>query len=84
MSTKTGGDGLAARLMRGSMYGIYLRCETCRKTIGGEQVTEKHEPPLNRREGRRLRELAAERGWTHTPPDSDLCPDCSVTKAPEV
>jgi len=63
------------------MYGIYLKCEKCGKTIGGEDVTPKQQgiPTLGRFEGRRLRELAAERGWTHHPPNDDLCPECSKT-----
>lgn len=60
------------------MYGIYLRCETCGKTIGGEDVTPKQKgfEPLGRSDGRKLRALAAERGWTHYPYDDDYCPEC--------
>lgn len=67
------------------MYGIYLKCETCGKTIGGEDVTPKQQgiPTLTRWEGKKLRELAAERGWTsgesdtgYCPDYTDYCPDC--------
>jgi hypothetical protein len=61
------------------MYGIYLKCEHCGTTIGGEDVTPKQQgiPTLTRWQGRELRERAAQRGWTHEPPDGDLCPECS-------
>lgn len=67
------------------MYGIYLKCERCGKTIGGEDVTPKQQgiQTLKRWEGVRLRELAAERGWTHQPPDADPCPECSKTPSRE-
>ena len=60
------------------MHGIYLKCENCGATIGGEEVTPKQAgiPPLTWFERHKLRELAAERGWTHEPPDSDYCPAC--------
>lgn len=68
-------------MVRG-MYGIYLECDQCGKTIGGEDVTPKMQgiPTLTRGQGRELRALAADRGWTHIAPEKDLCPDCS--KAP--
>jgi len=68
------------------MYGIYLRCETCGKTLGGEDVTPKQQgiPTLTRHEGAKLRELASVVGWTHTPPDVDLCPACSITQPQSV
>lgn len=45
------------------MYGIYLQCECCTATIGGEQVTKNPEPPLSRFQGDELRKRARERGW---------------------
>lgn len=62
-----------------TMYGIYLKCERCGKTIGGEDVTPKQQgiPTLTRRQGSKLRALAADLGWTHLAPDADLCPECS-------
>lgn len=65
------------------MYGIYLKCEHCGKTIGGENVTPTQQgiPTLTRWQGRELRERAAQRGWTHRPPDSDLCTECSMKKS---
>lgn len=61
------------------MYGIYLKCDQCGATIGGEDVTPKQQgiPTLNRREGAKLRELAAVLyGWSHPESDTDLCPQC--------
>jgi hypothetical protein len=65
------------------MYGIYLKCEQCGKTIGGEEVTPKQQgiPPLTRWQRTELRLLAADRGWTHQPRDYDFCPDCSKARA---
>jgi hypothetical protein len=64
------------------MYGIYLKCESCGKTIGGEEVTPRHRgaPTLGRFDGAKLRALAADRGWTHEEPDSDFCPACSAAR----
>jgi hypothetical protein len=59
------------------MYGIYLKCEQCGATIGGEQVTQNPEPPLGRFKGVELRARAAALGWKFVPPDSDYCPTCS-------
>ena len=63
------------------MYGIYLKCEHCGATIGGEDVTPKQQgiPTLGRFEGAALRTLAAEHGWTHEAQDVDYCPPCSKT-----
>lgn len=59
-------------------YGIYLQCETCKATIGGEQVTPKQQgiPTLTRHESAILRKLAGDRGWLCLPGDLDYCPDC--------
>lgn len=62
------------------MYGIYLKCEGCGATIGGEDVTPKQQsiPTLTRFEGVRLRELAALRGWVSVADaDKDYCPVCA-------
>lgn len=65
------------------MYGIYLKCETCGATVGGEEVTPREQgvPTLTRWQGRELRDRAAQRGWTHSRPDSDFCPACSPSTA---
>lgn len=62
------------------MYGVYLKCDNCGKTIGGEDVTEKLQgiPTLTRFEGPKLRELAGIRGWAHALPDTDTCPICAM------
>lgn len=67
-----------------AMYGIYLECERCGKTIGGEDVTPKQQgiPTLTRWQGRELSALAADRGWAYQAPNADLCPECS--KPPNV
>jgi hypothetical protein len=67
------------------MYGIYLKCERCQATIGGEHVTPAQQgiPTLQRGEGRKLREEAAKRGWRFVPPDSDYCPACGQAEAHE-
>lgn len=69
------------------MHGIYLKCECCPATIGGEQVTQNPEPPLNRHQGVELRKRAKERGWIqctlpmgklqHHGDPGDLCPECA-------
>lgn len=58
------------------MYGIYLKCEVCGATLGGEQVTpaEQGIPTLTHWQGRALREAAENRGWAFVPPDGDYCP----------
>lgn len=70
-------------------YGIYLKCDGCGATLGGEQVTANPEPPLVTQQGGELRERAAERGWTtYSAPAAeeqvsgisglnDRCPNCT-------
>jgi hypothetical protein len=62
--------------------GIYLKCDNCGATIGGEQVTPKKQgiPPLNQWQGQTLRELASGLGWTQDAPDTDFCPGCTRQK----
>jgi hypothetical protein len=63
------------------MYGIYLKCESCGATLGGEQVSD---PPLRTGEGAKLRAEAQARGW-HCDRvwDEDLCPECAQKQAGE-
>lgn len=60
------------------MYGIYLECEACKATIGGEEVTPSQQgmPTLDRHDGRILRQKASERGWKYLGGDQDYCPEC--------
>ena len=61
------------------MYGIYLECDKCGNTIGGEEVTPRQQgvPTLTRHDGDRLRQLAADLGWTQPCEHCDHCPQCS-------
>lgn len=55
------------------MPGIYLKCDKCGKTLGGEVS----EPPLRIQDGQRLREVAFELGWSVDPfNDKDICLQC--------
>lgn len=68
-------------------HGVYLKCERCPVTIGGEQVTKNPEPSLSGWwQGGELRKRAAAYGWTtfDVAPSrpwedrtGDLCPQCS-------
>jgi hypothetical protein len=63
------------------MYGIYLKCESCTATLGGEQVSD---PPLRTGEGATLRAAAEARGWRcDAARDKDLCPSCAQVKTGE-
>lgn len=72
----------------GSMYGSYLKCETCPATIGGEEVTPRQQgiPTLRHGDSATLRRLAGERGWTtqklggYHYNDNDWCPACSAKR----
>jgi hypothetical protein len=58
--------------------GIYLQCDQCGATLGGEEVTRgTGKPPLNQWDRELLRELAQGFGWTHKKPDSDYCKECT-------
>lgn len=62
------------------MTGIYLRCDKCGATLGGEQVT-RHERGLHWSETSTLADEARRLGWTGAltrESNSDLCPACSV------
>lgn len=74
------------------MTGIYLKCEDCPTTIGGEEVTANGESAPNRSGSVLLRKRAAERGWTSaiaTVPGRrieqtfDWCPICSIRRRAE-
>jgi hypothetical protein len=58
------------------MYGIYLRCDNCNATLGGETF----DPPLDRWDEQKLRDEARRQGWTGLltrESAHDRCPACS-------
>jgi hypothetical protein len=60
-----------------AMYGIYLKCDSCGATLGGEIF----DPPLTRWEDKKLQAKARELGWTGPltrESDKDRCPSCSL------
>lgn len=61
------------------MHGCYVQCNCCGTTLDGAQVTRNPEPPLraSHLDGGKMRQRAAERGWTHYRPDYDYCEVCS-------
>ena len=65
---------------RKRMTGIYIKCEKCSATFGGEEASRdeaaKYPRGLGWTDGQKLREEAAKRGWTGKG-DFDLCPNCS-------
>lgn len=64
------------------MTGIYLKCNECGATLGGEQVTGPERPfGLHWSEHHTLRTRAAERGWrVDASNDEDYCPNCVPLK----
>lgn len=61
------------------MTGIYLRCDECGATLGGEEVTTA-EQGLRWSQWRALQKAARELGWTGPldwSSESDKCPTCS-------
>lgn len=58
------------------MTGIYLQCEECIATIGGEEVCS-DKLGLHRSLHETLRALAWKRGWTTVDNKFDYCPTCS-------
>lgn len=62
------------------MTGIYIKCEKCAATLGGEQVTPRQQGmrPLRRGDDDKLRAAAAALGWSATgkwPQEvQDFCP----------
>ncbi len=61
------------------MSGIYLKCDSCGATLGGEQVTTK-ERGLHWSEAHILKERALALGWTgdlDRDSTNDRCPECS-------
>jgi hypothetical protein len=69
------------------MTGIYIQCEQCDATLGGEQVTERGTPTLSRSECARLREEAAKRGWRSEgdwiADIKDFCPEHASLRSKE-
>jgi hypothetical protein len=65
------------------MTGIYIKCDSCGKTLGGEQVSPK-ERGLHWSEAHILKEEALNLGWTgelDRSSTSDRCPECSSAPA---
>ena len=61
------------------MTGIYLKCDKCGATLGGEEVT-RDRNGLHWSHFKRLQEAARLLGWTGAldrDSNSDLCPECS-------
>lgn len=61
------------------MTGIYLKCDTCGKTLGGEEVTFASQG-LHWSDTAQLQKAARELGWTGPltrDSNSDRCPECS-------
>jgi hypothetical protein len=65
--------------------GIYLQCDICKATLGGEQVTANPDPPPGWFNQGILRDAARKLGWTgplNSDSDSDRCPECSRAAVP--
>ena len=61
------------------MTGIYLKCDKCGATLGGEEVTS-DQKGLHWSHFKRLQKAARDLGWTgplDRESNSDLCPECS-------
>lgn len=68
------------------MTGIYLRCDTCGATLGGEEVERQKERGLSYGEWPKLQDAARQRGWTGPltrESNEDRCPLCSTTSPQE-
>lgn len=68
------------------MTGIYLKCDKCGATLGGEEVTTATNG-LHWSHWPQLQAAARERGWTGPltrESDSDRCPECSKAETPNV
>jgi hypothetical protein len=62
------------------MTGIYLKCDKCGATLGGEQVTDWSKPQgLHWSESPALAKAARERGWTGNLDRNgpSYCPQCT-------
>lgn len=62
------------------MTGIYLRCDKCGATLGGEEVDRSSSRGLSYGEAHKLQEEARRRGWTGPltwDSNQDRCPKCS-------
>lgn len=61
------------------MTGIYLKCDHCGATLGGEQVNAGVRG-LTWSQGRQLRDASRDLGWTGDElRDADVCPACSLS-----
>lgn len=68
------------------MTGIYLKCDKCGKTLGGEDVTTA-ERGLHWSQWPQLQEAARKLGWTGPltrESNTDKCPECSKDETPNV
>ena len=64
---------------------LYVRCDTCGKTTGGEKYTEFGIPSLSG--GRSFAKLLRQDGWTGDltrESDNDKCPECANQAATEL
>lgn len=63
--------------MGGNHCGLYIRCDSCGKTIGGEECSEYG---LRWSETNVMKTFAISKGWTGNlsrDSDNDKCPECS-------
>lgn len=65
------------------MTGIYLKCDSCGITLGGESVT-KDANGLHWSRWKQLQDAARDLGWTGPltrESGADKCPKCSISNA---
>lgn len=63
--------------MGGKHGGIYIRCDSCGKTIGGEECSENG---LRWNQAIEMKAFAMSKGWTgdlSRESNNDKCPECS-------
>jgi hypothetical protein len=63
--------------MGGKHGGIYIRCDSCGKTIGGEECSENG---LHWSQTSEMKAFARHKGWTgdlNRESSNDRCPECS-------
>lgn len=66
--------------MGGNHGGIYIRCDFCGKTIGGEECSEHG---LHWSQTDELKQFAIRKGWTgnlNRESNNDKCPECAKLK----